>query len=75
MQCKARNAIITNPFQALNVLLNNTSLEKVDIHIIDFHAETTSEKKAFLYVFANKVSLIVGTHTHVQTAACHPFLP
>lgn len=68
MQCKTKNATIINPFQSLNNLLNDNSLEATDIHIVDFHAETTSEKKAFLYSFANKVSLIVGTHTHVQTA-------
>lgn len=68
MQCKTKNATVTNPFQSLNNLLNDNSLETTNIHIVDFHAETTSEKKAFLYNFANKVSLIVGTHTHVQTA-------
>jgi 2',3'-cyclic-nucleotide 2'-phosphodiesterase len=36
--------------------------------IVDFHAETTAEKAAFAYYFDGKVSAIVGTHTHVQTA-------
>ena len=36
--------------------------------IIDFHAEATSEKIAFAYFMDGKVSAIVGTHTHVQTA-------
>jgi metallophosphoesterase (TIGR00282 family) len=36
--------------------------------IIDFHAETTSEKIAFGYFMDGKVSAIIGTHTHVQTA-------
>ena len=65
-QCNTKNAIVTNPFKAMEWILTNTS--KPDIHIIDFHAETTSEKKAFLYAFAGKVELIVGTHTHVQTS-------
>jgi hypothetical protein len=34
---------------------------------IDFHAESTSEKYAFLHYFCGKVSAIAGTHTHVGT--------
>ncbi len=41
--------------------------EKVDINIVDFHAETTSEKNCMLQAFNGKVEIIVGTHTHVQT--------
>ena len=36
--------------------------------IIDFHAETTSEKRAAGWFFAGRVSAVIGTHTHVQTA-------
>jgi metallophosphoesterase (TIGR00282 family) len=36
--------------------------------IIDFHAEATSEKIAFGYFMDGKVSAVMGTHTHVQTA-------
>jgi metallophosphoesterase (TIGR00282 family) len=36
--------------------------------IIDFHAEATSEKQALAYYLDGKVSAIIGTHTHVQTA-------
>jgi len=36
--------------------------------IIDFHAEATSEKIAFGYFMDGKVSAVIGTHTHVQTA-------
>ena len=35
--------------------------------LIDFHAETTSEKGAMGYFCDGKVSLVLGTHTHVQT--------
>lgn len=41
---------------------------KYDISVIDFHAEATSEKKALLFYLDGKVSAIVGTHTHVETA-------
>jgi 2',3'-cyclic-nucleotide 2'-phosphodiesterase len=36
--------------------------------LIDFHAEATSEKRAFGWFMAGRVSAVVGTHTHVQTA-------
>lgn len=36
--------------------------------IIDFHGEATSEKMAFGYFMDGKVSAVIGTHTHVQTA-------
>jgi metallophosphoesterase (TIGR00282 family) len=36
--------------------------------IIDFHAEVTSEKQALAYYLDGKVSAVIGTHTHVQTA-------
>lgn len=38
------------------------------IIIIDFHGEATSEKMAFGYFVDGKVSAVIGTHTHVQTA-------
>lgn len=54
----------TNPFLDLEeIIVNDTS----DIHIVDFHSETTSEKNAFLINFQNRVTAILGTHTHVQT--------
>lgn len=36
--------------------------------LVDVHAETTAEKAAIANHFDGKVSVIVGTHTHVQTA-------
>lgn len=36
--------------------------------LIDFHAEASAEKIALAYYLQGKVSAIVGTHTHVQTA-------
>lgn len=38
------------------------------IIIVDFHAETTSEKRAMGYYLDGKVSAVFGTHTHVQTS-------
>ena len=42
--------------------------ERVNIIIIDMHAEATSEKKALACVADGRCSLVAGTHTHVQTA-------
>lgn len=45
-------------------------LEKAEgkIIIVDFHAETTSEKRAMGYYLDGRVSAVFGTHTHVQTS-------
>lgn len=42
--------------------------EKTNIIIIDFHAEATSEKIAMGWFLDGRVTAVVGTHTHVQTA-------
>lgn len=55
---------IKNPYDSI---INIISEDESDIHIIDFHAEFTGEKKAFAYSLKNSVSAILGTHTHVQT--------
>lgn len=36
--------------------------------LVDFHAEATSEKQAFAWHAAGRVSAVIGSHTHVQTA-------
>jgi hypothetical protein len=41
---------------------------KTRVIIVDFHAEATSEKIAMGWHLDGKVTLVVGTHTHVQTA-------
>lgn len=40
---------------------------KADIMVVDFHAEATSEKTALGWFLDGKVSVVFGTHTHVQT--------
>lgn len=39
-----------------------------DVCLVDFHAEATSEKRAFAYYFDGRVTAVLGTHTHIQTA-------
>lgn len=41
---------------------------KTNIIVIDFHAEVSSEKIGLAFYLDGKVSAVVGTHTHVQTA-------
>lgn len=41
---------------------------EADVIIVDMHAEATSEKQAMGWFLDGKVSVVVGTHTHVQTA-------
>jgi metallophosphoesterase (TIGR00282 family) len=42
--------------------------DKAKIIIVDFHAEATSEKKTLGWFLDGRVSAVLGTHTHVQTA-------
>lgn len=55
------------PFKHAIDWANNLD-DDIKIRIIDFHAEATSEKKSLGFALDGKVSAIVGTHTHVQTA-------
>lgn len=59
------------PFLLLDEILEKTATENMNAIFIDFHAEVTSEKKAFAAYADGRVSAVVGTHTHVPTAdAC-----
>ncbi len=55
------------PFRTGKVLVAGLRSEAAVI-VVDFHAETTSEKTALASYLDGRVSLFVGTHTHVQTA-------
>ncbi len=55
------------PFRAADAELQILKKE-TDIILVDFHAETTSEKSALGWYLDSRVSALVGTHTHVQTA-------
>ncbi len=57
-----------SPYTFFSDWLNkNKEQDDSDIHIIDFHADSTAEKAAFFKMFDGKVDAILGTHTHVQT--------
>lgn len=55
------------PFQA-GLAYTKKLKSKSDIIIVDFHAESASEKEALAIYLDGKVSAVLGTHTHVQTA-------
>lgn len=58
-------ANLPSPFTMADQLLSDAGRPAVTI--IDFHAETTSEKIAFANYVDGRVSAVFGTHTHVQT--------
>ncbi|GAB6855836.1 TIGR00282 family metallophosphoesterase [Asaia astilbis] len=60
---------LDDPFRAVSEFLSRHKLG-MTVHaiIVDLHAETGSEKMAFGHYLDGKVSLVVGTHTHVPTA-------
>ncbi|MFM8699795.1 MAG: TIGR00282 family metallophosphoesterase [Hyphomicrobiales bacterium] len=66
---------LDDPFAAVEGALMQCPLGSVcDAAIVDMHAEATSEKQAMGYFLDGRVSLVVGTHTHVPTAD-HRILP
>lgn len=60
-------AALENPFAVVPPEIERLRQE-TKIIFVDFHAEATSEKIAFARMLDGKVSAVVGTHTHVQTA-------
>jgi hypothetical protein len=58
---------VDNPFLTLEAVIAEVKKETPNI-LVDFHAEATSEKIAMGRFLQGKVSCVVGTHTHVQTA-------
>ena len=58
------------PFRAADALLAQLDAEHPDvtIRLLDFHAEATSEKISLGWHLDGRISAVLGTHTHVQTA-------
>ena len=59
--------ILENPFSAVDIAVARMREETSNI-VVDIHGETTSEKIAMGRFLDGKVSAVIGTHTHVQTA-------
>lgn len=56
---------LDNPFFKIDELLSDIDTPNV---FLDFHAEATAEKKVMGYYLDGRVTAVIGTHTHVQTA-------
>jgi 2',3'-cyclic-nucleotide 2'-phosphodiesterase len=63
---------LDDPFAAIERELEACPLGTgCDAIVVDFHGEASSEKQAFGHFVDGRVSLVVGTHTHVPTADYH----
>ena len=60
------NILTENPFIIAKEMVEELK-NKVDIIMIDFHAEATAEKIAMARYLDGKITGLFGTHTHVQT--------
>ena len=79
VRCKGKSIGIVNALGRVNLMNVDCPFRAVerelahlagncDITIVDFHAETTSEKLAMGYFLDGRATCVLGTHTHVQTA-------
>ncbi|MEW6556958.1 MAG: TIGR00282 family metallophosphoesterase [Elusimicrobiota bacterium] len=62
--------LVDCPFRSADRVLEKLSTvnPQPSTIIVDFHAELTSEKQAMGYYLDGRVSVVLGTHTHIQTA-------
>jgi hypothetical protein len=60
---------LDDPFAALEKVLSTHKLGmNVAAILVDFHAETTSEKMAAAHIADGRITALIGTHTHVPTS-------
>ena len=58
---------LDNPFHVVDALLPEIR-KRVKVILVDMHAEATSEKVAMARFLDGRITALVGTHTHIQTA-------
>ena len=58
---------LDSPFDYIERVLKREE-GRYDISVLDIHAEATGEKLAVAHAFDGRISVVFGTHTHVQTA-------
>jgi metallophosphoesterase (TIGR00282 family) len=63
----SKEPVTKNPFKTAKICIDEL-LKITPIIIMDMHAETTAEKIAMRYFLDGRISALIGTHTHVQTA-------
>ena len=61
----------SSPFLSADEEIEKVKKQGAQIILVDMHAEATSEKSAIFWYLDGRVSAVVGTHTHVQTADEH----
>lgn len=67
LQGRTFMAALESPFLAIEAELPRLRAQ-TPVIVVDFHAEATSEKIALARLLDGRVSAVIGTHTHVQTA-------
>ena len=63
-----QEAYTSSPYLATDEILDLTKDDNIDVYFVDFHGETTAEKRIYLEYYKDKIKAVVGTHTHIQTA-------
>lgn len=58
----------SSPFLSADEEIENVKRQGASVILVDMHGEATSEKMAISWYLDGRVSAVVGTHTHVQTA-------
>ncbi len=58
---------LANAFEIIGKLIERVH-QHTNVVLVDYHAESTSEKRAFAEYIKGQVSAVIGTHTHIQTA-------
>jgi len=59
--------MVDNPFTKILEAVEELESQGIKHIIIDMHAEATAEKQTLLYMLRERVSAILGTHTHIGT--------
>jgi metallophosphoesterase (TIGR00282 family) len=59
--------MVDNPFRKADEVLKALEKESPDYIIVDFHSETTAEKRTMFHHLKGRVDAIFGTHTHIAT--------
>ncbi|MEX2598831.1 MAG: TIGR00282 family metallophosphoesterase, partial [Dehalococcoidia bacterium] len=59
---------LDSPFQTVDRLLEDLAEDPPRHILVDFHTEATSEQAAMGWYLDGRVTVVVGTHTHVPTA-------
>ena len=57
-----------DPYTSFENVLEKNKDNNVDFYLVDLHAETTAEKRLFAEYFKDYAKIVIGSHTHVQTA-------